>query len=118
MFVATIQLLCLCFGTELGMRLQSRSVVDDQVAGEASKVALESDCFFVAGCHHEELLGVGRCTWRSTFSSGSLGLSDRDGDIQNTDVVTSKTDDDRLQTEIKTFTIRHEMCLITIKAGH
>ena len=77
--------------------------MDDQAAGEASKVALESDYFFVVGCHHEELLGVGRCMWRSTFASDSLGLSDRDGDIRNTGVVTSKTDDDRLQTEIKTL---------------
>ena len=78
-------------------------MADDQVAGEASKVAPESYCFFVACCRHEELLGVGRCTWRSTFSFDSLGLSDRGGDIQNTDVATSKTDDDRSQTEIKTL---------------
>ena len=62
MFVATIQLLCLCFGTERGMRLQSRSVVGDQAAREASEVALESDCFFVVCCHHEELLGVGHAS--------------------------------------------------------
>ena len=101
--VETIQHLCWCFGTELDLTLQSRSVEDDQVAGEASEVALGSSCFFVVGCHHEELLGVGRCMWRSTFASDSLGLSDRGGDIRNTDVVTSKTDDDRLQTEIKTL---------------
>ena len=102
-FAATIQLLCLCFGTELGMRLQSRSVVGDQVAEGASEVALESDCFFVVCCHREERLVVVRCTWRNAFAFGSLGLSDHGGDIQNTDVVTSKTDDDRLQTEIKTL---------------
>ena len=78
-------------------------MVDDQVAGEASKVAIEGYCFFVSCCRHEELLGVGRCTWRSTFASDTLGLSDHGGDIRNTDVVTSKTDDDRLQTEIKTL---------------
>ena len=101
--VETTQQFCCYFETELDMMLQSRSVADDQVAGEASKLVLESDCFFVVGCHHEELLGVGRCMWRSTISSGSLGLSDHGGDIQNTDVVTSKTDDDRSQTEIKTL---------------
>ena len=90
MFAATIQLLYLCFGTELDMKPQSKSVADDQVAEGASEVALESDCFFVVGCHHEELLGVGRCTWRSTFAFDSLGLSDRGGDIRNTDVATSK----------------------------
>ena len=78
-------------------------MVDDQVAGEASKVAIEGYCFFVSCCRHEELLGVGRCTWRSTFSFDSLGLSDRGGDIQNTDVATSKIDDDHLQAEIKTI---------------
>ena len=76
---------------------------------------LESDCFFVVGCHHEDLLGVDRCMWRSTFAYDSLGLSDRGGDIRNTDVATSKTDDDRSQTEIKPFTIRHEVGLITVK---
>ena len=101
--VETIQHLCWCFGTELDLTLQSRSVADDQVAGEASKLVLESDCFFVVGCHHEELLGVGRCTWHSSFASDSLGLSDHGGDIRNTDVVTSKTDDDHSQTEIKTL---------------
>ena len=99
----TIQHLCWCFGTELDMKPQSKNVVDVQVAGEASEVALESYCFFVACCRHKELLGVGRCTWRSTFASGSLGLSDHGEDIRNTDVETSKTDDDRLQTEIKTL---------------
>ena len=99
-FAATIQLLCLCFGAELGMKPQSKSVVDDQVAEGASEVALESDCFFVVGCHREERLGVVRCTWHNAFAFGSLGLSDHGGDIRNTDVVTSKTDDDRLQTEI------------------
>ena len=109
MFVATIQLLCLCFETELGMRLQSRSKVGDQVAKGASEVALESDCFFVVCCHREERLGVVRCMWRNAFAFGSLGLSDHGGDIRNTDVLTSKTDDNRLQTEIKTLTIRHEV---------
>ena len=85
------------------MKPQSKNVADDQLAGEASEVALGSSCFFVVGCHHGELLGVGRCMWRSTFASDSLGLSDRDGNIQNTGVVTSKTEDDRLQTEIKTL---------------
>ena len=84
------------------MKPQSKNVADDQLAGEASEVALGSSCFFVVGCHHGELLGVDRCMWRSTFASGSPGLSDHGEDIQNTDVVTSKTDDDRLQTEIKT----------------
>ena len=85
------------------MKPQSKNVADDQLAGEASEVALGSGCFIVVGCHHGELLGVGRCMWRSTFASDSLGLSDRGGDIRNTGVVTSKTDDDRLQTEIKTL---------------
>ena len=85
------------------MKPQSKNVADDQVAGEASEVALESYCFFVACCRHEELLGVGRCTWHSTFAFDSLGWSDRGGDIRNTDVATSKTDDDRSQTEIKTL---------------
>ena len=76
MFAATIQLLCLCFGTELGIRLQSRSVVGDQVAEGASEVALESDCFFVVCCHREERFGVVRCMWRNAFAFGSLGLSD------------------------------------------
>ena len=84
--VETIQHLCWCFGTELDLMLQSKSVEDDQVAGEASEVALESYCFFVACCRHGELLGVGRCTWHSTFASDSLGLSDHGGDIRNTDV--------------------------------
>ena len=101
--IETIQHPCWCFETERGMTLQSRSVADDQVVEGASEVALESDCFFVVGCHHEELLGVGRCKWRNTFAFDSLGLSDRGGDIRNTDVVTSKTDDDRFQTEIKTL---------------
>ena len=39
MFVAMIQLLYLCFRTELGMRLQSMSVVGDPVAVGASVVA-------------------------------------------------------------------------------
>ena len=77
--------------------------MDDQIAGEASEVALESYCFFVACCRHEELLGVGRCTWHSTFAFDSLGLSDRGGDIRNTGAVTSKTDNDYLQTEIETL---------------
>ena len=107
--VETIQYLYWCFGTELGMRPQNKSVADDRAAAEASEVALGNSCFFVVGCHREERLDVVRCTWRNAFAFGSLGLSDHGGDIRNTDVVTSKTDDDRLQTEIKTFTIRHEM---------
>ena len=101
--VETIQHPCWCFETERGMTLQSRSVADDRAAAEASEVALWSSCFCVVCCHREERLGVVRCTWRNAFAFGSLGLSDHGGDIRNTDVVTSKTDDDRLQTEIKTL---------------
>ena len=85
------------------MKPQSKSVADDRAAAEASEGALGSSCFFVVCCHREERLGVGRCTWRSTFAFDSLGWSDRGGDTRNTDVATSKTDDDRSQTEIKTL---------------
>ena len=101
--VETIQHLCWCFEIELDMTLRSRSVADDQVAGEASKVVLGSSCFFVVWCHHEGPLGAGRCTWRTAFAFCSLCLIDHGVDIQNTDVATSKTDDDRSQTEIKTL---------------
>ena len=101
--VETIQHLCWYFETELDLTLQSRSVVDDQVARETSEVALGSSCFFVVCCHREEPSGVVRCKWRSTFAFGSPDLSDHGGDIQNTDVVTSKTDENRLPTEIETL---------------
>ena len=101
--VETIQHPCWCFEIERGMTIQSRSVADDRVAGEASEVVLERSCFFVVCCHREGPLGAGRCTWRTAFAFCSLCLSDHGVDIQNTDVATSKTDDDRLQTEIKTF---------------
>ena len=73
-FAATIQLLCLYFGTELGMRLQSRSVVVDRAAVGASMVAHLSNLVLIASSRHEEQLGAVCCTFCIAFDCDNRGL--------------------------------------------
>ena len=87
----TIQHLCWCFGTELDMMLQSRSVADDRAAEEASVVAHLSNLVLIASSRHEEELGAVRCTFRIAFDCDNRGLSGRDVDIQSRGAVSCRT---------------------------
>ena len=101
--VELIQLLCLCFETVRGRKLQNTSVVDDQVAREASVVVLENNFALHANCRREEPLGAVCCKCCIAFALGSLDWSVRDANNQNKGASIYKSHDDHSQREIRSL---------------
>ena len=91
MLVATIQLLCLCFGTAQGQKLQSKIVVVYPAAMGASVEVHLSNFALFASCRREEQLGVVCCTFRIAFDYDNHGWNVRDVDIQSKDVGFCRT---------------------------
>ena len=98
-----IQLICLCFETVRGRKLQNTSVVDDQAAWEASVVVLENSFALHASYRREELLGAVCCRCCIAFAWGSLDWSVHDANNQNKGAAIYKIHGDHSQREIRSL---------------